>query len=259
LSGRPSATSSRWPWAGRHSRPGTGLQRDRDRGEGAIVTASVLRLPVDPAGRRRSLKLRFAIVGVLAAIGLLLAIMNATSREWWWANVSTLGIDPGADIYFNLTMVALGFVFPIVAIPMRRQLADARDSGLMSSRWAAAYRAGVGAIPIAFVAIGLFHIGGKPLHHMIHNAAGFSIPLIVMAMMLTVHWAVPALGSRFSIRTLAVDAVIVALFVLAAVQVISYSLMEILGFIICWAWLLPFSLRLEDQVDRARPATPSDA
>jgi hypothetical protein len=53
------------------------------------VTASVLRLPVDPAGRRRSLKLRFAIVGVLAAIGLLLAIMNATSREW--AVAVTLG------------------------------------------------------------------------------------------------------------------------------------------------------------------------
>ncbi len=223
----------------------------------AVVVTNVLRLPSDPSGRRRSLKLRFAIVGVLAAIGLLLAIMNATSREWWWANVSTLGVDPGSDIYFNLTMVALGFVFPIVAIPMRQQLADARDVGLTSSRWAAAYRAGIGAIPIAFVAIGLFHIGGKPLHHMIHNVAGFSIPLIVMVMMLTVHWAVPVLGSRFSIRALLVDVAIVALFVLAAVQVISYSLMEILGFIICWGWLLPFSLRLEDQLDRVRPAPPS--
>ncbi len=223
----------------------------------AVVVTNVLRLPSDPSGRRRSLKLRFAIVGVLAAIGLLLAIMNATSREWWWANVSTLGVDPGSDIYFNLTMVALGFVFPIVAIPMRQQLADARDVGLMSSRWAAAYRAGIGAIPIAFVAIGLFHIGGKPLHHMIHNVAGFSIPLIVMVMMLTVHWAAPAVGGRFSARALVIDAVIVALFFLAALEVISYSLMEILGFIICWAWLLPFSLRLEEQLDGVRPAPPS--
>ena len=220
------------------------------------MTAGVLDLRGDPEARRRGLRRRFAVVGVLAAIGLLLAVMNATSREWWWANVSTLGIDPGSDIYFNLTMVGLGIVFPVVAIPIRRQLADARDAGWMSPRWAAAYRAGIGAIPIAFVAIGLFHIGGKPLHHMIHNVAGFSIPLVVMAMMLTVHWAVPALGSRFSVRALVVDAIIVALFFLAALQVISYSLMEILGFIICWAWLLPFSLHLEDLPERApAPAT----
>ena len=85
----------------------------------------------------------------------------------------------------------------------------------------------------------------------------FLIPLVVMAMMLTLQWAVPALHGRFERRTLLILAAIVGLFALAVLELISYSLMEIVAFVICWAWLLRFALQIEGLLGRERPSAPA--
>jgi hypothetical membrane protein len=203
-----------------------------------------------PAGRRaahdraRRLRRGFAVVGAVAALGFGLAMMNATSREWYWQNASTLGIDPGSKLYFNLTMIVLGVLFIGVAGPLRDQLAEVGERGLIRQPWLRVYRLGLALIPVALVAVGCFHIGGAQLPHMIHNIAGFTIPLVPMAMMLTLRWAIPVLAGAWR-ASLVVLAVIVGLFVLACIDAISYSLMEILSFIICWAWLRWYALRVE--------------
>jgi hypothetical membrane protein len=203
-----------------------------------------------PGGRRALLLRRFAVVGVIASVGFLLAVTNASSPDWYWLNASSLGIDPGARVYFNLTMALLGVTFIGVARPMRRQLLDLRERGLVSARWASAYRLGLAAIPVGLVGVGIFHIGGAKLPWLLHDIAGFLIPLVVMAMMLTLHWAIPAVRPRFELRSLIVLAAIVGLFVLAVLEAISYSLMEIVAFVICWAWLLRYAIRVEDLLAR---------
>jgi hypothetical membrane protein len=201
---------------------------------------------------RRALLRRFGVVGVVAAFGFLLAVTNASTNDWYWINASTLGIDPGAHVYFNLTMIALGCLFVGVSIPLRRQLVELRDRGLTSAGWAAAYRLGLLAIPVGLVGVGVFHIGGAKLPWLLHDIAGFLIPLVVMAMMLTLHWAVPALHGRFERRALLIVGAIVGLFVLAVLEAISYSMMEIVSFVICWAWLLRYSLEVETLLGRDR-------
>lgn len=227
-------------------------------GEGANIEASGS-LHSSVRARRRSLELRFAIVGAVTSVGFLLTVTNASSADWWWLNASSLGIDPGAHLYFNLTMILVGLLFIGVAIPLRTQLLELRVRGLASPRWADAYRLGIAAIPVALICVGMFHIGGSRLPWLIHDVAGFLVPMVVMGMMLTIQLAVPGLRRGFERRSLLIVAAIVGLFVLAVTRVISYSMMEIVSFAICWAWLLRYALQAEMLLDRSARSVPARA
>ena len=170
------------------------------------------------------------------------------------------GDRPGSKLYFNLTMIALGILFLGVAGPLREQVTDLGNHQLIRRPWRQAYRLGIALIPVALVAVGIFHIGGGQLPHMIHNLAGFTIPLVPMVMMLTLRSAIPGFVGATWRRSLLVLAAIVGLFVLACVDAISYSLMEIVSFMICWAWLRWYAFRAESLLARgafpfATPAT----
>ncbi len=222
---------------------GTGSGRDAAAGSRSVGSA-----------RARRLRRGFAVVGAVAVLGFGLAVMNATSTAWYWQNASTLGIDPGSKLYFNLTMVVLGILFLEVAGPLREQVTDLGAHQLIRRPWRQVYGLGIALMPVALVAVGIFHIGGAQLPHMIHNLAGFTIPLVPMAMMLTLRWAIPLSAGRAWPRSLLVLFVIVGLFVLAGVEAISYSLMEIVSFMICWAWLRWYAFRAEALL--ARGAVP---
>jgi hypothetical protein len=84
----------------------------------------------------------------------------------------------------------------------------------------------------------------------IHNVAGFTIPLVVMAMMLTARWGMPDLFPRYSKRSIAILAAIVVLFVVSSLGIVSYALMEMLSFVICWWWLLGLARRLDRRLPR---------
>lgn len=201
--------------------------------------------------RARRLRRGFAVVGAVAVLGFGLAVMNATSTEWYWQNASTLGIDPGSKLYFNLTMIVLGILFLGVAGPLREQVTVLGAYQLIRRPWRQLYQLGIALMPVALVAVGIFHIGGAQLPHMIHNLAGFTIPLVPMAMMLTLRWAIPGFAGRAWRRSLLALAAIVGLFVLACVDAISYSLMEIVSFMICWVWLRWYAFRAESLLARA--------
>jgi hypothetical protein len=175
-----------------------------------------------------------------------LAIGMASGWWWWEASASALGTDPTGGVFFNLTMVAIGFAFIGVSALMAGLLREAATADLAKRWWARASRVGLWLIPFAFAAVGIWRIDEGTRANAIHNVAGFTIPLVVMAMMLTAGRGMPGTFPRFSRRALVILTAIVALFVVSVFGLVSYALMEMLSFVVCWWWLLG----LADRIDR---------
>ncbi len=205
------------------------------------------------AGRVRLIRYSFGLVAIVGALGMVIAMAMATSAWWWAESASALGTDLTGGRYFNLTMVLLGIAFVPLAIVVGLLLKDAAATGLVDPRWAMASRIGLLVIPIAFVFVGWFRIDEGSRASAIHNVAGFTIPLVVMAMMLTAGFGTRGMWPRFSWRSLAILGAIVALFVVSELGLMSYALMEMLSFVICWWWLLG----LANRFDRRLPGHPT--
>ncbi len=199
-----------------------------------------------PHGPRwTSIRRRFGVVAVVGLFGMAIAMGQATGFWWWEASASALGTDPTGGVYFNLTMMLLGVTFIAVAAVMNDLLRDAAAAGLAQRWWATASRVGIWLIPPAFVLVGLFRIDEGSRASRIHDVAGFTIPLVVMAMMLTAGWGMPGSFPRFSARALAILGAIVLLFIVSVLGLVSYALMEMLAFVICWWWLLGLATRID--------------
>ena len=148
-------------------------------------------------------------------------------------------------------MVVTGIVFFGISGVMDDLLRETLARGWSTPRWTQLARIGLWVIPFAFMAVGLWRIDEGSRAVAIHNVAGFSIPLIVMAMMLTIHVGMPGVFHRFERIGYLILAGVIGLFVVAALDIVSYALMEFVGFIVCWAWLLSLARRLDRRFARA--------
>jgi hypothetical protein len=202
-----------------------------------------------------AIRARFGLVAVVGAVGMAIAMGMATGWWWWEQSASALGTDPTGGVYFNVAMVAIGFAFVGVSALMARLLRDAEAAGLAVEWWATASRIGLWLLPFAFAAVGLWRIDEGSRANAIHNIAGFAIPLVVMAMMLTAGWGMPGTFPRFSRRAIAILAAIVVLFVVSELGLVSYALMEMLAFVICWWWLLGLATRIDRRIGAIQQAS----
>jgi hypothetical protein len=207
-----------------------------------------------PAGRRSTLRRRFALVGVVGAVGMAIAMGMATGFWWWEQSASALGTDPTGDAYFNATMVLLGVTFVPAAFVGGDILLDARSAELVGRRWGMLAAVGLFTICLALALVGIYRIDEGPQASTIHNVAGFTIPLIVMAMMLTIRWNALALASGFVRTTYLWLVAIVAMFVLSVLALMSYALMEMVSFVTCWWWLYGLLRALDDRLGGFVPA-----
>jgi hypothetical protein len=212
--------------------------------------ARVLEADAQRRARLHDLRRRFGVLLVVAVIGMLLAFMHATSTAWWWQSVSALGVDPGADTWFNVAIAAIGVVFLWASGPLRAMLAEAVTIGIVRPGWGRIYSLGLLLIGPALVLVGVFEIS-SPVKSLIHDIAGFFVPLAVMGMMLTLGLGAPEVPRRVVGWSLVVLAAIVGLFLLAITERISYSLMEIVAFVICGAWVYAVAVRLDRRLDAA--------
>jgi hypothetical protein len=177
-----------------------------------------------------------------------IAMGMATGFWWWEQSASALGTDPTGDAYFNATMVALGAMFIPAAFVGGDILLDARSAAVVGRRWGMLGTVGLFTICLALALVGIYRIDEGPQASTIHNIAGFSVPLIVMAMMSSIRWNARALPPRFERTTYLWLAGIVAMFVVAVLALMSYALMEMVAFVICWWWLYGLLRALDDRL-----------
>ena len=184
----------------------------------------------------------------MTAVGLVggsLAITRTTDTVWQpQMPVSRLGLDTGAAGILTVTLLGLGFILLALGISLERTFASLRSAGRLGPRAEWLLTLGFLVAGVAVSLTGLFRIdGGVSL--VIHNLAGFTIPIALMTTVVSARLALGGLGRRFDRMSAVILASIVMLFVAAdQAHLLPYALMELTCFALIGAWLWLFEARL---------------
>ena len=182
---------------------------------------------------------------VVGLTGGALAISRATQTHWQFQmSLSRLGVDTGSAAILTLTLLGLGIILLALGLALDRAFANLRAAGRLDIRAEWLLTAGFVVAGVAMVVAGVFPISDRA-STTVHNLAGFTIPIALMATMIGARLALGSLGRQFD-RWSAVTVLSVILLFAAThwVHLLPYGLMELICFVLIGAWLWVFEARL---------------
>lgn len=209
--------------------------------------------PGDPRSAR-AVRRTLAALMALAGAGLGISVLLSEADVWAMPTLSHLGADPGAGAMFRATMLVVGMVGLALAAQVVRLLGRLRARGRIGARWVRLYELAFWAVPVGFLGVAAFPLGVAPLVELAHGTAAYAIPIAVLVLMLTARLAIPGLGPAFGRASLLVIAAILLLYLAALDMLISYALMEAIGFALGAAWFAAFVERLV-RLDQRGPSS----
>jgi hypothetical protein len=198
-----------------------------------------------PAAVRSPRSWLFAMT-VVVLFGGGLAVSRATETQWRAGTpVSRLGVDNGAAGTVTLTLLALGIILLALGVSLDRIFASLRSAGRLHPRAASLLPVGFLVAGIAVAVTGLFRIDTRA-STVIHNLAGFAIPIVLMGTVVGSRLALGSLGRPFDRASAVIVLIVIGLFVATAeLHLLPYVLMELicLGLVGAWLWLFEARLR----------------
>ena len=182
---------------------------------------------------------------VVGLLGGALAISRATKTHWQVEMpLSRLGVDTGSAGILTFTLLGLGIILLALALALDRAFAALRSAGRMDSRAEWLLTAGFAVAGVAMAVTGVFPISGRA-STTIHNLAGFTIPIALMATMIGARLALGSLGRQFDRLSAAITLSVIVLFAATHwTHLLPYGLMELICFVLIGAWLWVFEARL---------------
>lgn len=182
---------------------------------------------------------------VVGLMGGALAISRATKTHWQvQMPLSRLGVDTGSAGILTFTLLGLGIILLALGLALDRAFASLRSAGRLDPRAEWLLTAGFVLAGVAMAVTGVFPIHGRA-STTIHNLAGFTIPIALMATMLGARLALGNLGRQFDRWSAFVTLSVVALFAATLwAHLMPYWLMELICFVLIGAWLWVFEARL---------------
>jgi uncharacterized membrane protein len=183
---------------------------------------------------------------VVGLIGGGLAISRATETHWQSGTpLSRLGVDDGAAATVTFTLLGLGVILLALGVSLDRTFASLRSTGRLHPRADWVLLVGFLLAGIAAAVTGLFPITTK-VSTTIHNVAGFTIPIVLMASVVGARLALGSLGRSFDTASVLITLSVIGLFVASVrLHLLPYGEMEVtcLGLIGAWLWLFEARLR----------------
>ena len=186
-----------------------------------------------------------AAMTVLGLIGGGLAASRATETTWQVGMpLSRLGVDHGAAGTVTATMLGLGFILLALGVSLDRIFARLRKAGRLDPRAEWLLTIGFLLAGVAAALTGIFPIT-RPPATVIHNVAGFAMPIVLMATIVGARLALGSLGRLYDRLSAIILLVVIGLFVATArLHVLPYGVMELICFGLIGAWLWLFEARL---------------
>lgn len=200
-----------------------------------------LRLPAAVRSPRSWL----AAMTVVGLIGGALAIGRATETHWQVRTpLSRLAVDHGSAGIVTATLLSLGIILLALGASLDRAFASLRSAGRLSTHAQWLLAIGFGVAGAAMVVTGLFPIYGRA-STTIHNVAGFTIPIVLMTVMVVARLSIGSLGRQFDRWSAVIALGVIILFAASSwVHLLPYGLMELICFVLIGAWLWLFEARL---------------
>jgi hypothetical protein len=180
----------------------------------------------------------------LGLVGGALAVSRTTGTEWQVKALSRLGVDQGARTILTATLLGMGFILLALAMSLNRSFGTLRSAGRLTATAAWLLTIGFVAAGVAMAVVALFPIWGST-STIVHNIAGFTIPIVLMATIVGARLAIGSLGMNFDRFSFVVTLGVIVLFAAATwVRLLPYGLMELICFAMIGAWLWLFEARL---------------
>jgi len=169
------------------------------------------------------------------------------------ASLSRLGLDERAGPVMNATLVALGATLIAFGVSLLPVFGRLRGQRRLSARAEQFIEGGLAAAAVFLAATGLFPVE-SPASTVVHNAAGFAMPVILMLTIGGARLSMGSMGSDFDRASVIVVTGAAGTFgVTWQTRLIPYPVMEAVcfGLIGIWLWLFEDYVR---RVERsARP------
>ena len=182
---------------------------------------------------------------VVGLIGGALAISRATETHWQVRMpLSRLAVDHGSAGIVTITLLSLGIILLALGISLYRAFASLRSAGRLSPLAEWLLTIGFAVAGMALVLTGLFPLHGRA-STVIHNVAGFTIPIVLMTIMAGARLSLGSLGRQFDRWSAVIVLSVIILFAASSwVHLLPYGLMELICFVLIGAWLWVFEARL---------------
>ena len=194
----------------------------------------------------RSPRSWLAAMTALALVGGAMAVSRTDGTAWFSISLSRLGVDDAARTILTTTLLGMGLILLALGMSMNHSFRTLRSAGRLTGRAAWLLTIGFVAAAAAMAVVGLFPIWGTT-STMIHNIAGFTIPIVLMATIVGARLAIGSLGRNFDRFSVAVTLGVIALFAAATwVRLLPYGLMEMICFAMIGTWLWLFEARLRN-------------
>lgn len=205
---------------------------------------------VGPVASTRACLFAMTVVGL---VGGGLAIDRSTVDPFREPSISRLGLDAGAGMIVNATLIGLGLCLLALGLCLREALLGLRDSPSRAVN--DLIPAGFAVAGIGLVLAAIFSVQ-TPTSTTVHNLAGFTTPLVLMASLIGGRAALGSLGralDAFSVLAVAGNALLYAL--ASRLHLLPYPMMELACFGLIGVWLWLFEARLERAARPSRRAS----
>lgn len=186
------------------------------------------------------------LLSMLMVGGVLTAMLTAPDPDWWAHHFSYLGGGGTSGLTFNATLIVAGLVLIT--------LADRLTGDLCRSPVTAGARTSTVRILliVAGACCALTGLFPYDWYEPIHMAFAFTMLLSIVALMVLAPQAIPGLPATFRVASLALVGVPVVCLVLFWLRSFSWTGVELVCALGCFAWLVLF-IRTTNAVIHERP------
>lgn len=175
------------------------------------------------------------VLAVFLVLGALTSMITASNPHWWKQNLSALGMtDDISGMTFNLTVIVAGVLVTAIA---RYATGSPGADDRPATRGELRVRTALIVIGAMLACVGLFPVNR---FFLIHNTVATGMVLVFCALVIGLHWLLPALPKTFVVLGWVFLVVIAGVAVLFAVGYYNLTAVELVAAVLIFSWIIVF-------------------
>lgn len=173
--------------------------------------------------------------------GMVFSILTNSSRDWWKHNFSFLGTaENSANFQFNVTLIFSGVLMMTLVdylfVNLQKRFLGKK---ILVLRWL------LYGLSVCIASIGLFP--NDPQFHILHDRISMWLVYIILILIATVRWLLPAVTKQFLVLSYVMGAIMGAEYIIFKLtDYLSLTAFELLEFGLAFSWILLLLQNIEN-------------
>ncbi len=175
------------------------------------------------------------VLGAFLAVGTLASMLSARDPNWWRRNLSALGMTGDVSaLTFNVTLIIAGALVTIIARYAAASISVTTHAEIRGRRMLLVGLFLVGAL---LALVGVFPVDR---FFILHNTLSTGMAVVFGAIVVALHWLIPAMPRVFILLGYVYLGVIAFLAVLFLVGYYNLTAVELVSAVLIFSWIILF-------------------